>query len=128
MKVLYKANKTGSSKEIIGTLEEISKATTTRPEVIAHRAKTEKSVNKYAAWQFQVVDPVKQWQLELLELYGNTVLNAQTIELFGKEQIEQACLDNGIDAKVNAVEDALGTTYLLETEEAETRRLARWKT
>lgn len=131
MKVLYKANKTGSSKEILGTLQEIAKATDTHPDLIVYKSKQPRSVLKnpdYKTWQFEAMEPLEKWQIELLQLHGNTVVSAKRMELFTKEEIEQACLDNGIQAKVNEVEDALGTTYLIETMEAETRRLGRWKT
>ena len=122
---LYRAKKSGAG-EILGTLQEIAKATDTQPDIIVYKSKQPRSVLKYydyKAWQFEAVEPLEQWQLELLQLYGNTVVGEQRIKLFGKEEIERMCLDNGIQAKVNAVEDALGTTYLLETKEAEARRI-----
>lgn len=122
---LYRAKKSGSG-EILGTLQEIAKVTETRPELIIYKSKQPRSVLKYydyKTWQFEEVEPLEQWQLELLQLYGNTVISEQKIKLFGKEEIERMCLDNGIQAKVNEVEDALGIAYLLETKEAEERRL-----
>lgn len=131
MKVLYKARKHGVG-EIIGTLQEVAKATKTHPDLIVYKSKQPPvKVSPHhpsKTWQFEAMEPLEKWQIELLQLHGNTVVSAKRMELFTKEEIEQACLDNGIQAKLNEVEDALGTTYLIETMEAETRRLGRWKT
>ena len=131
MKVLYKARKHKVG-EIIGTLQEVAKATETHPDLIVYKSKQPPvRVNPHhpsKTWQFEAMEPLEKWQIELLQLHGNTVVNEYKVSFFGKEEIEQTCINNGIQAKVNEVEDALGTTYLIETKEAETRRLGRWKT
>ena len=73
-------------------------------------------------WKFYWDELIHDWQLEAINLYGNTIIATDKVRAFGERLIEEEFFKRGYKVKVNCVESDLGKDYIIETSQEETRR------
>lgn len=102
-----------------GDFERIAKITGESKEHIL--SNINKCVQK-GKWKFYWDELIHDWQLDAINLYGNTIIATDKVRAFGKRLIEEEFLKYGYEVKVNCVESDLGKGYLVEKKPAEQRR------
>ena len=102
-----------------GDLERIAKITGESKEHIL--SNINKCVQK-GKWKFYWDELIHDWQLDTINLYGNTIIANDKVRAFGERLIEEEFLKRGYKVKVNCVESDLGKGYIIETSQEETRR------
>lgn len=102
-----------------GDFERISKITGESKEHIL--SNINKCVQK-GKWKFYWDELIHDWQLDAINLYGNTIIANDKVRAFGERLIEEEFLKRGYEVKVNCVESDLGKGYIIETSQKETRR------
>ena len=102
-----------------GDIEQIAKITGESKEHIL--SNINKCVQK-GKWKFYWDELIHDWQLDAINVYGNTIIANDKIRAFGERLIEEECLKRGYEVKVNCVENDLGKGYIIETSQEETRR------